>query len=255
MSDNPEQTPIKKPIYKRWWFIALGVFVILVAAFGSEGDDEEPAPSPTATAAPASTAATAPSTTTSVSSSTTQPTTTTTIPPSWESFAVEGSGDDVIDFSIPNDDPAVIEFTHSGSSNFAVISYTAGGERIDLLVNTIGSYSGARPVNFLVGEEVGELEISADGPWTATARPLSEMPVLNETLEGSGDQVVLYASTESRLTLTHTGDSNFAVIAWSSTDRDLLVNEIGAYEGTVRIDPAAFVIEIQADGAWTLVTG
>lgn len=186
---------------------------------------------------------------------TTAQTTTTTTLPGWEAFTVEGSGDDVINFAVPDGDPAVLEFSYSSGSNFSVWSYTAGGERLDLLVNEVGAYRGARPVNLLAGEIVGELEITASGPWTIRVRQLLDSPTLSSSLQGSGSEVVVYTATASRLQVTHQGSSNFAVWAWSASGRDLLVNEIGAYQGTVRIDPSTVIIEIEADGSWSLQTG
>ncbi len=277
IADDPQT---KKPFYKRWWFIALAVLfgLAIIGGIVDAGEDDEAAGTtvapaditssaetePVASSAGVETTTTAAETTTTAEATTTTTTeatttttteaTTTTTQPLWESFTVEGRGDDVIDFGIPGDEAAVLEFTHTGSSNFAVISYTAAADRIDLLVNTIGSYTGARPANFLSGEEISELEITADGPWTVTARPLAESPMMDSISEGSGDEVLLYVGDDSRLTATHDGDSNFAIWAWSTNGRDLLVNEIGPYEGTVRIDPAAMVIEISADGNWTLQT-
>ncbi len=40
--------------------------------------------------------------------------------------------------------------------------------------------------------------------------------------------------TNPGVTFTHQGDSNFSVLAWNEDGRDLLVNEIGEYDGTVR---------------------
>lgn len=267
MTDS--QTPVAgtdKPFYRKPWFIVVAVLIAIVA-IGSSGDDtedsnlasEEPTSSTTSTtgtdSATTTSIGTTTTTTTSTTTTTTAPTTTTTTLPAWDTFTVEGSGDDVIDFVVPNDDPAVLELTHRGSSNFSVVSYTAAGERLDLLVNEIGLYSGARPVNFLTGEEVGELEITANGAWAITVRPLFASPTLESTFSGTGSEVLLYLANESRLSLTHNGSSNFVVRAWSASERDLLVNEIGAYEGTVRIDPSALVIEVEADGDWTMEAG
>ena len=52
-------------------------------------------------------------------------------------------------------------------------------------------------------------------------------------------------------TLTHNGDSNFSVWAWGTT-RDLLVNEIGAYDGTVLVESGLFIWDVSADGDWTV---
>ncbi len=55
------------------------------------------------------------------------------------------------------------------------------------------------------------------------------------------------------LTFTHTGSRNFIVKSYVKGKEDLLVNKIGAYQGTrpiFGIDPVTF--DIQADGAWTI---
>jgi hypothetical protein len=166
-----------------------------------------------------------------------------------EPVVYEGSGDDVIDvetFELP----MVATIEHQGSSNFAIIAHTESGSR-DLLVNTIGNYTGTRPLNFVEGPT--EFEITADGSWTITITSLLEQPTLAETSSGSGDEVLFVDTGSGRLTLTHDGDSNFVVLAYGSM-RELLVNEIGGYEGTVRL-PDALALEIQADGSWTTELG
>ena len=51
--------------------------------------------------------------------------------------------------------------------------------------------------------------------------------------------------------MTHRGDGNFAIWAYSESDTDLLVNEIGRYEGEALLGDAV-VLEITASGGWTL---
>ncbi len=169
-------------------------------------------------------------------------------PATFEAVTIEGHGDDVIDVPAIDDRPLVASFTHTGASNFAVISYTPDGERVDLLVNEIGDYTGTVPYNF--SEVVGELEITADGPWTVTLRDLADQPTLDRTAEGRGDEVLVLEGASGRLSATHDGTSNFALLAWGER-RQLLVNEIGGYGGTVRMEPA-IALEIVADGSWTL---
>lgn len=55
-------------------------------------------------------------------------------------------------------------------------------------------------------------------------------------------------------TISHQGTSNFAVWALDANlnRRDLLVNEIGAYTGTVRVERGTAGLEINADGSWTV---
>ncbi len=59
-------------------------------------------------------------------------------------------------------------------------------------------------------------------------------------------------SAISTITFTHAGSSNFIVKVFQDGAEDLLVNEIGRYEGTRAIVGAApFFLEIDADGSWT----
>lgn len=170
-----------------------------------------------------------------------------------EPITLSGSGDDVVELATPDDAAAVLELTHDGSSNFAVFSLDQAGSQTDLLVNEIGSYAGSRLVN-LGGSNIGGLEISASGAWQVVARPLRDAPrAEGGALDGSGDAVVLLpdGADASRLTLTHDGSSNVAVFGYATSGASLLVNDIGAYEGTVRLD-GAVVLDVTADGNWTL---
>lgn len=199
----------------------------------------------------------APTTTTSSTSTTTAPSTTTTTQPAFTGLELSGSGDDVVDIEVPSGDAAIVTFTHSGSHNFTVWSYDKNGDQIDLLVNTIGAYEGTRPINFLEGEEVALVEIGADGGWTVTVEPLADAPQIPASgrYEGVGDAVLidpLGPDSAFRGTFTHSGEHNFAVWAWGTT-RDLLVNEIGQYDGTVIVPGGTVVYDISADGAWTVL--
>jgi len=51
---------------------------------------------------------------------------------------------------------------------------------------------------------------------------------------------------------THNGESNFVVWAYFDGGKDLLVNTIGAYEGTRPVVGDELVLDIDADGAWTV---
>lgn len=241
------------------------VLIVLIAIIPADDGTGDETAAPTTTVKGATTTTAEDTTTTEdVTTTTVPPTTTTTVPPTttttlqpgFDPFSVEGSGDDFIEFTIPNDDLAVLHITHSGSSNFAVISYTAGNDRIDLLVNEIGNYNGTVPVNFLVGEEVGLLEITASGPWTINAKYIFHLP-FNQDGEagGFGDSVVYVSITNPGVAFTHQGDSNFSVLAWNEDGRDLLVNEIGEYNGTVRSPTGIVFYQITANGDWTVSDG
>lgn len=172
-----------------------------------------------------------------------------------EPIRLRGSGPDVVTVEVPDDEVAIAEISHEGTSNFAVWSLDAAGENIDLLVNTIGNYQGVRPINFLVGDEVRGFDIQADGSWRILIKPLSEARQFTaNTITGVGDDVLLLAEmtqTEA-VRFTHDGESNFAVWAWGSDVRDLVVNEIGSYDATRRVPAGTVILEITADGNWTI---
>lgn len=80
-------------------------------------------------------------------------------------------------------------------------------------------------------------------------------------IDGRGDDVVSINKPDvpAIVRLTHTGSSNFIVTSHdgAGNEIDLLVNEIGPYEGTRPLDFAAAELterlEIQADGNWAVV--
>jgi hypothetical protein len=84
------------------------------------------------------------------------------LPVSRASTQLSGNGDNVVRV-IPTGSARPVTFTHNGSSNFIVWSYSATN-RLDLEVNTIGSYSGT----VLLDAWSEFLEIQADGAWTIT---------------------------------------------------------------------------------------
>jgi len=238
---------LKKPVYQRPWFIVVAGLIVLSILFGGGDDDGDPA----ATEAPALVVDATPDPAPEPESAPVpepEPEPEPEPVATFEAIVIEGRGDDIIDVPVVTDTPLVATFTHRGSSNFAVVSYDSSGGRISLLVNDIGAYTGTVPLNFT--SPPAELEITADGAWSVTISDVRDQPVYDGAAAGSGDQVLLVTAAAGRLAATHDGRSNFAVLAWGDR-RTLMVNEIGAYSGTVRL-PEALALEIKADGNWTL---
>lgn len=166
-----------------------------------------------------------------------------------------GSGDTILQIELPAgpDSIGIATMTHSGSSNFAVWSLDENLQQADLLVNEIGTYNGTVPFNLATGERITAFEISADGPWTVTLRDalsLREVTPASATT-GEGDDVMLYFGDTTVADVTHTGDSNFVVYSYGEFS-DLLINEIGAYTGQVRWPAGAALIQVSANGPWTI---
>lgn len=172
-----------------------------------------------------------------------------------EDIVYSGAGDSVLRIELPGgpNSVGVASIQHSGSSNFAVWSLDQNLNQSDLLINEIGPYSGTVAFNLRATESITALEITADGTWEVTVEDLLTLPQLlpNSTAQGEGDDLLVYLGDTTIASVEHAGDSNFAV--WSHGDySDLLINEIGAYSGQVRWPAGGALIEITANGPWSI---
>jgi hypothetical protein len=170
-------------------------------------------------------------------------------------IVLSGSGSAVPRFTIPEDAIAIATIVYNGGGNFAVWTVDSTGAKTDLLVNEIGAYGGT--VLFDEDGHSSAFSVLASGPWSITVKPI-EMArkwTQGSNLGGQGDDVVVLEPPTSGLTsttITHTGSSNFAVWSWSLYGRDLLVNEIGSYNGEVLLGDGTILFEVKADGAWSM---
>lgn len=175
----------------------------------------------------------------------------------FEPFTQSGAGDNLI--TLPAGvDAAIVTASHNGSSNFVLSVLDQNNQSTgDLLVNTIGGYSGSTVYGFNSFGTPTTLQITADGAWTVTVSPLSTGATLDGSASGAGDAVLVYAGPVSKLSITHDGSSNFVVYeeTTSSFHFGLLVNEIGAYSGVVPLAKGPSIVTVNADGNWTLAVG
>lgn len=162
-----------------------------------------------------------------------------------------GVGDDVIEL------PAAlkqgfVEQSHTGSSNFAVWAIDKNMEKVDLLANEIGNFSGAATFGFgFADDPIKYLEVTADGNWTVNIKPITDAPAFSG--DGLGSGVFKGTIKAGSKTLTHNGKSNFAVWQYCTNGHsDLLANEIGAYSGRKIVKGGSCVMAIDADGAWSI---
>lgn len=84
--------------------------------------------------------------------------------------------------------------------------------------------------------------------------PEPEPTVESQVFEGSGDKILQFDSGPFTVKLTHSGSRNFIVRALEPDleESDLLVNEIGPYEGTVLAPYDEYGgLKIEGDGSWT----
>ena len=168
-----------------------------------------------------------------------------------------GRGDKILKVSLPEDYLYLAAITHQGSSNFAVHSIDSHGDDIDLLINEIGSYAGTVPLNLTTdADDLRALKISADGTWKVVVKVLQKATRFDGSVSGKGDSALIIPEGTlpdlATAKVTHKGDSNFVVRSYSDSDVDLLVNEIGRYSGEVLIADDAVILEVKANGSWTI---
>ena len=167
----------------------------------------------------------------------------------------DGSGDSILQIELPvgPDSIGIASITHTGSSNFQIWALDENLEQDDLLVNEIGNYTGTVPFNTWTSVRITAFEIRADGPWTVTLKDVLTLREIEQgsTATGEGPDALIYNGETTIAEISHQGQSNFAV--WSyGQGSDLLVNEIGSYSGQGRWQSGRALIQISADGPWSI---
>jgi len=154
-------------------------------------------------------------------------------------------------------------YEHNGESNFIVeLIDDASGETVDILVNEIGSVSGAVGVGLSESQYI--LDVDADGDWAIDIgepdAPDGEGGVPPATITGERPDVYGEVEIDGRVTVTgeHTGESNFIVSAWDEMNTrpfpdEVIFNEIGDFEGeTSERLSGVFYLTVDADGPYQI---
>lgn len=243
---------------------AVSLHLALATAVPSAVAEASQAPSPTETTAPTAAATATPTDTPAPPSDapsaepTAAPTEAPVNPLAFTPVTLTGRGDKVAKFTIPQDVPAIAVITCSqGYDNFAVETLAADGSENDLLVNTIGSYKGTVLFDEQQDQHSVAFKVTAAGSWTIAVKPITSAAQWSgaSSVTGKGDQVLYVTGDVSGLAtfkITHKGTSNFAVIAYTDTESDLLVNEIGNYSGEQLLPSGTLLVAITADGTWAM---
>ena len=262
-----------KPWWKRKWGIAtiVVVGVLILGGIGSAMNPKDAGSTPSAAPSSDTAVATATPTAAPTDEATEDPSTEPTAEPTEEATSeptaeptpaasapatilkAKGSGDKIVKLAA-QEEPTIAKITAKGGGNFAVISY-AGSDYDDLLVNEVGSYSGT----VYVAAGVTRFKITSSGTWTIEVKPVTASRHWDgsSALTGKGDNVVILTGGASGITtIKNKSRSNFAVIAYTLDGDylDLIVNEIGNYNGEVLLpDEDTMVLTIHAvGGTWSM---
>ena len=103
-------------------------------------------------------------------------------------------------------------------------------------------------------------KIESNGSWTIAVKPVTSAKAWSpaNAASGTGSMVLRVTGVLDDLAvmkIVHKGSSNFAHWTWSDERRDLHVNEIGRYSGESLFPAITLVVEIEADGAWSITPG
>jgi hypothetical protein len=183
----------------------------------------------------------------------------------WDDFEVfEASGTGESTFDIPAGlTNGMVTATHDGSSYFEVLLETDTGERAGYpLVQTRGPYTGVTGWGIQATDSTDErrFHIVADGTWTFRLEPVSNAPVLDLPVEGSGDALFQYDgayydeySDAVRVHVVHEGERHFSFAQYfGDRDIELHVNDSGSFEQSVTLEPGPSLFAVTAEAAWRL---
>jgi len=199
---------------------------------------------------------TPPPTNTPLPTNTPRPTITPTPQP--QPVILTGTGDSIVDF-VKWSGPAILHVKHVGGSNFILKNYPANGnEYYDLLINTIGSYEGTLPLDFIDGQLTARFEVKAGGQWEIQVLPFDTIrrEIIPGVIQGVGDDVLAFRTTHNTDVLkvdASQASGNFIIHAFTRSGKiDLAVNEIAPYTGTVLLDSGTVILIINTTGPWSL---
>lgn len=247
----------QRPIWKRWWFWVAGLvgLFMLIGILGSLGDSAGTASPNTAASTPVAQPEPTPSPAASTEDAA-EATPTAAPPPAAAPKAVtyKGRGAKVLKIKKPEEGAVLITTKIKGpSDNNTVYALDEDNQEGDLLVNTIGSYTGTNLLD-LDGSETTRLKVDVSGAWTITLAPLSSAKELTTSYKGSKDMVLLVRSEEAKILKFNStgGDSNVTAYWYTEDDSDLLVNDIGRFKAEAPMTPGPGLLQISSDGSWTV---
>jgi hypothetical protein len=167
-----------------------------------------------------------------------------------------GRGDASLPVRLPQPgDPALARITHRGPGAFAVWNVDSGGNRLNLLVDTTGAYTGTLPIDFLVSENTATFEVAAADAWTIELLPLLKIRVVRvpAAFTGHGDDVVHLAALDpARLTVDASHATGNLVVWAYGPGRALLIDDYAPYTGLVTVPRETSILVIHAAGPWSM---
>ena len=177
----------------------------------------------------------------------------------YEPINMSGSGSKSTDFFEVYGGLTVFDFKNNGSGNFIAMLMDEDGEKIELLVNEIGSVSGKKAMYLDAGKYFINIDQGSNWNFNILQPRLLETAELPYTFEASSPDIskVVLADDLIQINYSHQGTGNFVVnlLNTNGQKEELLVNEIGSISGstTIRGDGRKHIISIElADGKYII---
>ncbi|MFH8615264.1 TerD family protein [Streptomyces sp. NPDC017979] len=186
-----------------------------------------------------------------------------TFGPVFEPFVHEGRGDQVVSAprTIPTG-PVVVEFDLSRCRDGSAYAYSLDkwNKDDDLLLNTDLDGSCHRALAQVPKVRRLRVNVHARGAWTLRVLPLVAARRLQGTLEGRGDEVVLYTGPIADLRFTSRGDGRVYMYGYEVDGRTevpeddslLLVNDSGNVRMSTPLPAGPLLLKLVAEGSWTM---
>ncbi|MPZ26243.1 MAG: hypothetical protein GEV12_07255 [Micromonosporaceae bacterium] len=260
-SAPPAGEPGRRPWQQQWWAAGgAALAVLLVGCLGGAAaalvtNQDEPT-APPSTAPPEPTGSPTPGSATPVPA------------PSGSGLAAgqerTGEGPAIVELDLPEGAVRTMTVTFTGTESYEMSLVDGDGEVVGFLGTGSGDYTGTHLLGegFLTTETPAALDIvQADGgSWAVQVQDIADAPVWPAQSTGTGNTVLQIdqnaVAEPVAVTGTHDGEANFIVWAYSVEDFGdvLLFNEIDQFSGAAQEKLAGNVsiMEIQADGAWTV---
>ena len=187
----------------------------------------------------------------------TEPTTDETRPPSTAEplppITFTGHGDFIIDLG-PSNDRKIVRAQDNGTF-FVVAALDQDGKMVDgnvIVAEPEGPFSGTQLMK-VPPSDVRYLKVSSNGDWTVELLDQTAVDIVGDEFEGVGSSVVAYEGPGGTAEVTHEGTGIFIVLADDDGTYDLVVpNTLGPYSGTHEWPNGPVLIQITADGPWTV---
>lgn len=149
----------------------------------------------------------------------------------------------------------LVTITHAGSAQFSISAVDAQGASTgDVLVNTVGDYSGVRAFGVQsIGTVPSSLLVDSDGPWSITIARLASARPLPVPAQESGDRVYRYDGPGRTFALEYTGSYIFEMRQIKERVPLIVAFEsAGAFSGEGSVAAGPSILVLHSDGAWTI---